>query len=158
MSTKVPFQAPGFHTVTPSLAIKDAAKAIDFYKRIFNATEVFRMDGPDGAVMHAELKIGDSHIMLADEFPEWDHLSPQTIGGTATTLYLYFEDADAVMKKAIEAGARELQPPTNQFWGDRSGKIEDPFGHRWGLATHIEDVSPEEMDRRAKAWAPPEQK
>ncbi len=158
MSTKVPFQAPGFHTVTPSLAVKDAPKAIDFYQRIFNATEVFRMDGPDGTVMHAELKIGDSHLMISDEFPDWDVLAPPTVGGTSTTLYLYFEDVDGIMKRAIEAGAKELQPLTNQFWGDRLGKIEDPFGHRWGLATHIEDVSPEEMDRRAKAWTPPEQK
>lgn len=152
MTTKIPFQAPGYHTITPLLAIKGAKEAIDFYKRAFNATELFRMASPDGTVMHAELKIGDSNIMLGDECPEMGALSPKTVGGSPTTLYIYFEDVDAMTKQAIAAGAKELQPVMDQFWGDRSGKIEDPFGHRWGLATHIEDVSPEEMDRRAKAW------
>ncbi len=152
MSTKVPFQAPDYHTVTPSIAIKGAAEAIEFYKRAFNATELHRMASPDGTVMHAEIQIGDARIMVSDEFPDWGVLSAKTIGGSPTTLYIYCEDVDAMTKQAVAAGAKELQPVTDQFWGDRSGKIEDPFGYRWGLATHIEDVSPEEMDRRSKAW------
>ncbi len=150
MNTKVPFQAPDYHTVTPVIAIKGAAAALDFYKRAFNATELYRMKMPDGTVMHAEIKIGDSRIMISDEFPDWGVLSPKTVGGAPTTLYIYFEDVDAMTKQAIAAGAKELQPVMDQFWGDRSGKIEDPFGYRWGLATHIEDVSPEEIDRRGK--------
>ena len=152
MPTKVPFQAPDYHTVTPAIAIKGAAEAIEFYKRAFNARELHRMASPDGTVMHAEIQIGDARIMVSDEFPDWGVLSAKTIGGSPTTLYIYCEDVDATTKQAIAAGARELQPVTDQFWGDRSGKIEDPFGYRWGLATHIEDVSPEEMDRRSKAW------
>jgi len=158
MSTKIPFQAPGYHTITPALAIKGAAAAIDFYKRAFNAAELHRMASPDGTVMHAEIKIGDSNIMLSDEFPDWGVLSPKTVGGSPTTLYIYVEDVDATTRQALAAGAKELQPVSDQFWGDRSGKIEDPFGYRWGLATHIEDVSPEEMDRRSKAWMSEERK
>ena len=116
------------------------------------------MATPDGTVMHAEIQIGDARIMLSDEFPDWGVLSAQTIGGSPTTLYIYCEDVDAMTKQAIAAGAKELQPVMDQFWGDRSGKIEDPFGYRWGLATHIEDVSPEEMDRRSKAWMSDEKK
>ena len=152
MPTKVPFQAPGYHTVTPALAIKGAAEAIEFYKRAFNATELHRMAMPDGTVMHAEIKIGDSAIMLSDEFPDWGALSAKTVGGSPTTLYIYFEDVDAMQKQAIAAGAKELEPVSDKFWGDRSGKIEDPFGYRWGLATHIEEVPPEEMEQRAKAF------
>lgn len=158
MSTKVPSQAPGYHSVTPILAIKGAGEAIEFYKRAFNATELYRMASPDGTVMHAEIKIGDSNIMLGEECPEMGALSPGTVGGSPTTLYIYFDDVDAMTKQAMAAGAKELQPVTDQFWGDRSGKIEDPFGYRWGLATHIEDVSPEEMDRRAKVWMSEEKK
>ncbi len=158
MNAKVPFQAPGYHTVTPAIVIKGAAEAIAFYKSAFNATELHRMAMPDGTVMHAEIKIGDSNIMLSDEFPDWGALSPKTVGGSPTTLYIYFDDVDAMTRQAIAAGAKELQPVTDQFWGDRSGKIEDPFGYAWGLATHIEDVSPEEIDRRAKAWLSDEKK
>lgn len=158
MSTKVPFQAHGYHTVTPCLTIKGAADALAFYQRAFNAKELHRMAMPDGAIMHAEIQIGDSRIMVSDEFPDWGVLSPKTVGGSATTLYIYFEDVDAMTRQALAAGAKEVQPVTDQFWGDRSGKIEDPFGYKWGLATHIEDVAPEEIDRRGKACMSGEKK
>ena len=152
MSIKVPFQAAGYHTVTPVLAIEGAAEAIEFYKRAFNATELYRMAMPDGTVMHAEIRIGDSNIMLGEEAPDWGALSAKTVGGSPTTLYIYCEDVDAIAQQAIAAGAKEIDPVKNQFWGDRSGKVEDPFGYRWGIATHIEEVSPEEMNRRAQAF------
>ena len=140
-----------YHAVTPYLIIKEAAKAIDFYKKVFGATEVMRMPGPGGKVMHAELKIGDSVIMLADENPEMDARSPQSFGGTPVSLMVYVEDVDSVFKRAISAGAKELRPLQNQFYGDRSGTISDPFGHKWTVSTHVEDVSPEEMQRRMAA-------
>ncbi len=139
-----------YHAVTPYL-IKDAAKGIDFYKKVFGATEVMRMPGPGGRIMHAELKIGDSVIMLADENPEMDARSPQTFGGTPVSLMVYVEDVDSVFKRAVSAGAKELRPLQNQFYGDRSGTISDPFGHKWTISTHVEDVSPEEMQRRMAA-------
>src|SRR5438552_1985573 len=137
--------------VTPYLIVNGAARAIDFYKQAFGATEVVRIAGPGGKIGHAEIKIGDSRIMLADEFPEMDARGPQTIGGTPVGLMLYFEDADAVTARAISAGAKVLRPVQDQFYGDRSGTIADPFGHKWTIGTHKEDVSPEEIQKRAAA-------
>ena len=141
----------GYHTVTPYLIIKGAAKAIDFYKKAFGATELMRFPGPNGTIGHAELKIGDSPIMLADEVPEMGYRSPQSLGGTAVSILIYVENVDAVAKRAIDAGAKVLKPVQDQFYGDRSGFFEDPFGHQWSIATHKEDVSLEEMQMRAAA-------
>jgi len=141
----------GYHAVTPYLFIKGAARAIEFYKRVFSATERMRLEMPGGAIGHAELAIGDSAIMLADEAPAMRALSPQTIGGTPVMIHLYVADVDAVFKNAIAAGAFELQPPQDKFYGDRSASITDPFGHQWGIATHKEDLTPEEIGKRAAA-------
>ncbi|HKP72394.1 MAG TPA: VOC family protein [Pyrinomonadaceae bacterium] len=141
----------GFHGATPYLCVKGAANAIEFYKQAFGATEVSRMDSPDGKIAHAEIKVGEATIMLADEFPDMGFNSPQSLGGTPVTLALYFEDVDAVAGRAIAAGAKVLRPVDDQFYGDRAGKFEDPFGHVWMIATHIEDVSAEEVERRAAA-------
>jgi PhnB protein len=141
----------GYHSVTPYLIIKGAAGAIDFYKRVFGATEVMRMPDPSGGrIGHAEIKIGDSHIMLADEYPEMGHRSPQTLGGAGVSLMIYLDGVDEVFKRALAAGAKEMQPLKNQFYGDRSGTVQDPYGHVWTIATHVEDVPPDEMERRAK--------
>ena len=137
----------GYHSVTPYLVVDGAADAIEFYKKAFGATEVFRMPMGD-RVGHAEIKIGDSHVMLADEFPDMDHLGPKNRGGTTVSLMVYVEDVDAAFPKAIAAGATEKRPLEDQFWGDRMGTLTDPFGHMWSLATHKEDVAPEEMQRR----------
>jgi PhnB protein len=145
----------GYHTVTPYLIIKGAAAALDFYQRALGTQERVRMPGPDGKIMHAEIQIGDSMVMLADEFPQMGALSPQTIGGTAVGLCLYIEDVDVRFQKAVAAGAKIERPLQNQFYGDRSGTIIDPFGHKWTLATHIEDVTPDEMQRRMAAMKPP---
>ena len=141
----------GYHSVTPYLSIKGAAAAIDFYKQVFGATELFRMAGPDGKIGHAEIKIGDSPIMLADEYPEMEFVSPQTLGGSPIGLMIYVDDVDTMFKNAISGGAKEIKPLENQFYGDRSGTLKDPFGHVWTVATHIEDIAPEEMERRAAA-------
>jgi PhnB protein len=141
----------GYHNVTPYLYVRGAAGAIDFYKNVFGAAEIVRMAGPDGRIMHAELKIGDSVVMLADENPRMGIMSPQTIGGFSGGLHLYVENADAVIQKAVESGATPLRPIKNQFYGDRSGTLLDPFGHMWSVATHVEDVSPEEMRKRMTA-------
>lgn len=141
----------GYHTATPYLFVNGAAKAIEFYKRAFGATELFRMTQPDGKVGHAEIKIGDSPIMLADEFPEMGARSPQALGGSPVMIYLYVEDVDAVFTQAVAAGAKVTRPVKDQFYGDRSGGVTDPFGHLWYIATHKEDVSSEEMKRRAAA-------
>jgi len=141
----------GYHTLTPYLVVNGAARALEFYKQAFGATEVARMPGPGGKIMHAEIKIGDSHLMLADEFPEMDARSPQTIGGTPVGLMLYFEDADAVFARAVSAGAKVLRPVQDQFYGDRSGTVADPFGHKWTISTHKEDLSMEEIQKRAAA-------
>jgi uncharacterized glyoxalase superfamily protein PhnB len=142
----------GHHSVTPHLVVRYAPQAIDFYKRAFGAVEVHRMPGPDGfSIMHADLKIGDSHIYLNDEFPAMGVKAPQTIGGTPVTVHLYVEDADAVFKAATEAGAQVKMPLADMFWGDRFGKLADPFGHEWSIATHKEDVPMEEMAKRAEA-------
>ncbi len=138
----------GYHNVTPYLFVRGATAAIDFYKKVFGATEIMRMPGPNGRITHAELKIGDSTIMLSDEDPHNGVMSPQTIGGFSGGLHVYVENADTVIAKAIENGAKELRPIKNQFYGDRSGTVLDPFGHMWSVATHVEDVSPEELKKR----------
>ena len=152
MTTKIKPIPDGYHTVTPYLVITDAGKAIEFYKVAFGATESMRLATPDGKVMHAEIKIGDSPIMLCDECPDWNAFSPQTIGGTAVSIMLYVEDVDSVVNRAVAAGAKLLMPVEDQFWGDRMGTVSDPFGHKWTVATHTEDVSPEEISTRAKAF------
>lgn len=141
----------GCHALTPLLAIRGAVRAMQFYKDVFGATEVMRLVGADGRVAHAEMKIGDSLIMLADESPGYNH-TPQEFGGTTVILSLYVEDVDATMSRALAAGAKLVIPVEDQFYGDRSGRIEDPFGHVWILATHKEDVSPEEMQRRFQSF------
>jgi PhnB protein len=140
----------GYHTVTPYLVQSDAAAAIEFYKKAFGATEVMRMQAPGGKIGHAELKIGDSMIMMADEFPGSASRSPKSMGGTCAGVFLYVTDVDAMFQKAVDAGAKVEMPLANQFWGDRYGKLTDPFGHSWSMATHVEDVAPEEMKKRMK--------
>jgi len=145
----------GHHTVTPHLAVRGAAEAIEFYKKALGAQELSRMSSPDGKIGHAELKIGDSIIFLADEFPvPGSAKSPQTVGACTATLNLYVPDVDAAFNKAISAGAKETMPVADMFWGDRFGTFTDPFGHTWGIATHKEDLSKEEVEERAQAfWA-----
>jgi len=139
----------GYHGATPYLTVKNASGAIEFYKKAFGATELFRMGAPDGKIGHAEIKIGDAIIMLSDEYPEMNVLSPETIGGSPVTIHLYVEDVDAMAANTIAAGAKVIRAVEDQFYGDRGGKFQDPFGHTWWLATHKEDVSPEEMEQRA---------
>jgi PhnB protein len=144
----------GYHSVTPYLIVSGAAAALDFYKKAFGATELFRMPMPDGKIGHAEIRIGDSHIMLADEPQNEIHRqigyrAPKSLGGTTTGIMLYVEDVDAMAKQAVAAGAKEVRPVLDQFYGDRSGTFVDPFGHVWTIGTHKEDVSSEEMQRRA---------
>ena len=139
----------GYHSVTPYLVIAGAAKAIDFYKRAFGAVEVMRMEDPRGKIGHAEIKIGDSHIMLSDESPDMGYLAPTSTGGAAVSLMVYVDRVDDVFKQAVKSGAKEMQPLEDRFYGDRSGTLKDPFGHTWTVATHLEDVPPEEMRRRA---------
>lgn len=141
----------GYPQVSPALCIDGAADAIAFYTMVFGATERMRIDAPDGRVGHAELQIGDSVIMLNDEYPEMGVRGPKTIGGSPVMLNVYVEDVDRVFDRALKAGATALSPVRDQFYGDRSGQFEDPFGHRWGVATHIEDVAPDEMAKRAAA-------
>jgi PhnB protein len=141
----------GYHAVTPYLIVKDAARAIDFYKHAFNGTELLRMPGPGGRIMHAELKLGDSVVMLADEVPEMGHHAPGPDGGAAVSLYLYVPDVDATVDRAVAAGAKVTRPVADQFYGDRNGTLIDPFGHVWSVGTHKEDVSPEEIERRMAA-------
>ena len=140
----------GYHTVTPYLTVSDCAQAISFYQKAFGAKQVVRMDSPDGKVMHAELKIGDSMIMLADENPRAETRSPKSLRGTTAGIFLYVENVDASFNQAVSAGAKAEMPPSDMFWGDRYGKLTDPFGHSWSLATHKEDVSPEEMRKRTQ--------
>jgi PhnB protein len=147
---KVHYIPKGYNSVTPYLIIKGAAKAIDYYKKVFGATEVMRMAEPSGRIGHAELKIGDSHIMLADENPQMGYRSAESIGASPVSMLIYIRDCDKVVEKAVAAGAKVLKPVQDQFYGDRSGFIQDPFGHFWGIATHIEDVSPQEMKQRMK--------
>jgi PhnB protein len=149
MSTQVEPIPEGRHGVTPYLTVAGGAAAIDFYKQVFDAIELFRLDAPGGHIGHAELLIGGNVIYLSDEFPEMDVRGPASIGGSPVTLSLYVNDVDAVAARAVAAGATLLRPVADQFYGDRGGKLRDPFGHVWWLATHIEDVSPEEMKTRA---------
>jgi PhnB protein len=135
----------GFRTVTPHLVIGGAAEAIEFYKKAFGATEVSRMPGPDGKIMHAQLRIIDSPIMIVDESPEWGMLGPKSLKGTPVSIHLYVNDVDAFVARAVSAGARVTMPVSDQFWGDRFGVLEDPYGHHWSVATHTRDVTPEEM-------------
>ena len=151
MPGKVHAIPEGHRTVTPYLAIRGAAKALEFYTRAFGATEVSRLMMPDGRVGHAEIRLGDSRIMLSDEFPEYGARSPATLGGSPVTIHLYVEDVDTVFQQALAAGAVERQPVMDQFYGDRSGQLQDPFGHLWWVATHKEDVPPEELRRRLEA-------
>jgi PhnB protein len=144
----------GYHTVTPYLIVKDAAKALEYYQRGLGATERVRIPGPGGKIVHAEIQIGDSMVMLADEFPEMGAVSPQTIGGTAVGICLYVANVDELFNRAISAGGKVERPLQNQFYGDRTGTFLDPFGHKWTIATHVEDVSPEEMERRMAAMKP----
>jgi PhnB protein len=142
----------GYHSVTPYLIVSGAAQALEFYQKAFGAKERMRMAGPDGKVMHAEIEIGDSVVMLADEFPAMGAKSPQSIGGSPVGICLYVADVDAVFKQALAAGAKEERPVKDQFYGDRSGTLRDPFGHQWTIATHKEDLTPEEIGRRAQEW------
>ena len=141
----------GYHTATPYLVVSDGAAAIEYYKNAFGATELMRFPGPGGKVLHAEIKIGDSPIMLSDENPEMGAKSPQTIGGSPVGICLYVPDVDSLFKRAIAAGGKELKPVQDQFYGDRSGTLQDPFGHNWTIATHKEDVSSDEMRKRMEA-------
>lgn len=154
--SKVHYIPKGYNSVTPYLVIKGAAEAIEYYKNVFGATVVVRMDGPNGTVGHAELQIGDSRIMLADENPSMGqgHASAATVGGSPVSLYVYVPDCDKVIEKAVAGKAKVLKATQDQFYGDRSGFIQDPFGHLWGIATHKEDVSAEEMTERMKKMMP----
>jgi PhnB protein len=150
MATKVKAIPDGYHAVTPYLSIKGAADALAFYKRAFGAEELYRLDMPGGKIGHAEIQIGDSRIMLADEndMPDWVTKSPAALGGTSFGILLYGENVDARFKRAVDAGAKVVRPVSDQFYGDRSGTVADPFGHVWTFSTHIEDVSPEQMRER----------
>jgi PhnB protein len=145
----------GYHSITPSLVFKDATKAIAFYKKAFGAQETVMIPGPNGKVMHAELKIGDSVFMIGEENPAWpEHKSAETVGNVGCfSLNLYVPDADAVFKNAVSAGAKASQQPSEAFWGDRYGRIVDPFGYTWGILTHVKDVSPEDMRKAAEEWS-----
>jgi len=142
----------GLHTVTPSLVIKDAAKAIDFYKRALGAQENSRFAGPDGKIMHASIKIGDSTLYITDENLQYGAKSPLTLNGTPVTIHLYVQDADSVFKKAVDAGCKVTMPIADQFWGDRFGQVQDPFGHAWSIATQKESLTPDQMKKRAEEF------
>jgi len=144
----------GYQAVTPYLSIKGAAEALDFYKKAFGAKETMRVSGPHGTIGHAEVEIGGSRVMFADEFPDMGFLSPKSIGGTSVHLHLYVENSDKTVEQAVDAGAKLLRPVADQFYGDRSGSVEDPFGHVWHIATRKENLSPEEIAQRAAAHAP----
>jgi len=141
----------GYHSVNTYLTVRDGAAAIAFYQQAFGAEVAFRLDGPEGKVGHAELRLGDSTIMLSDEMPGGSCRSPQALGGTTVTIFLYVPDVDRIFNQAVAAGAKVVMPVEDMFWGDRFGQVTDPFGHAWGLATHIEDLSPEELQKRAAA-------
>lgn len=148
----------GYHTLTPYMVVRGASEAIEFYIKAFGATEVMRMPMPDGNIAHAEIRIGDSVVMMSEENPMWGTKSPQTLGGSACSLMFYVDDVDAVFAQAIAAGATEKMAVTNHFYGDRSGSLVDPFGHEWMISTHVEDVPPEEMQKRMEDWAAQESK
>lgn len=141
----------GYHTLTPYLVCRNAAEAIPFYEKALGATELYRMPGPDGSVMHAELQIGTSRLMLSDENPQMGSTSPAALGGTPVSTFIYTEDVDAAFTRAVDAGATVKMPPTDMFWGDRFASVVDPFGHEWAMATHVEDVPPDEMMKRMEA-------
>jgi len=151
MANKVKPIPDGYHSATPYLIVNGGARALDFYRQAFGAKEIMRMPGPGGRIGHAEIQIGDSRIMLADESPEMNAHSPKTIGGSPVSIMLYVEDVDRVFKQAVDAGAKAMQPVQDQFYGDRVGSLEDPFGHKWHVATHKEDLSLEEIKKRAPA-------
>jgi PhnB protein len=151
MAGKVNAIPSGYHTLTPYLVVNDASRAIEFYKQVFGAKETVRMGGPGGKVGHAELKIGDSMLMLSDEMPGSGNRSPQSLGGSPVSVFMYVENVDSVFDQAVKAGAKADKPPEDMFWGDRFGHLTDPFGHLWAIATHIEDIAPEEMRKRAQA-------
>ena len=153
MTGKVKPIPDGYHAVTPYLSVAGAAGAIDFYRKAFGAKEVMRMPGPNGTIGHAEIEIGGSRIMLADEYPDMNFRSPKSFGGSAVHIHLYVEDVDAMVKQAVSAGAKVLRPVADQFYGDRTGSLEDPFGHVWHVATHKADLSMEELTKRAAAKA-----
>jgi uncharacterized glyoxalase superfamily protein PhnB len=153
MSKVAPIPA-GFHTVTPHLVCEGAADAIEFYKKAFNAVELARMPGPDGKLMHAQLRIGTSTIMLVDDFPDWGSVGPKALKGSPVTIHLYVEDTDALYNQAIAAGATAKMPPADMFWGDRYGVLIDPFGHIWSIATHKRDMTPEEMQAEMQKSMP----
>jgi PhnB protein len=142
----------GYHTVTPGLAVRDAAQAIEFYKKAFGAKEKMRMSGPDGKIMHAELQIGNSHVMVGEENPQMNHLSPQSLNGTPVSLYIYVKDVDKVFNQAVKAGATVVTPVMDMFWGDRHGALKDPFGHSWGVASRKRNLSQKEMKKAAEEW------
>ena len=142
----------GYHSVTPAIVVRDAAAAIDFYKRAFGAEEIDRMAGPDGSIMHAEIRIGDSILMLGEENEQWVTKSPLSLNGVHGSLHLYVEDADAAFNRALEAGATVRYPLEDAFWGDRYGKVTDPFGHEWGLATRVKDMTKAEMEKAGQEW------
>ncbi|MEE8586013.1 MAG: VOC family protein [Acidobacteriota bacterium] len=153
MAGKVSYISEGRHSVSPSLIVRDPTAAIDFYEKVFAATQpVPPLTDGEGKIMHAEIKIGDSMIMLSPEAAEWGNQSPETLGGTAVSIHVYVEDADTVFQKAIDAGAKVRIPIQDQFYGDRSGRLEDPFGHLWIIATHTEDMSPQEMQKRCEEF------
>ena len=141
----------GYNTVSPYLAVDDAEKAIEYYKKAFGAEETVRMNAPDGRIGHAELEIGDSHLMVSDPVPQSSTRPPTELGGTSVSIFMYVEDVDAVVQKAVDQGATVTMEVEDQFWGDRFGSITDPFGHNWSIATHIEDLTPEEIEERGKA-------
>jgi PhnB protein len=142
----------GYHTVTPYLAVDDAKAAIDFYERAFGARERTRMPGPDGKIAHAELEIGDSIVMLSDPFPQSTARPPKEIGGTSCGVFVYVENIDDFFQRAVDAGATVTMEPEDMFWGDRFGSVTDPYGHAWQIATHVEDVTPEQMAERSQEW------
>jgi len=153
MAKKAQAIPKGLHTVTPSIVVAGAAKAIDFYKKALGAEEIMRFAGPDGKIMHAEIRIGDSVIMLGDEMPDQGAKGPKAYGGTSVSFFVYGENVDAAWKRAVDAGAKPVMPLADQFWGDRTGCIEDPFGHNWWLAQHIQDLTPEEIQKGSEAFA-----
>jgi uncharacterized glyoxalase superfamily protein PhnB len=150
INPKVKSVPDGMHTVTPHLICAGAADAIEFYKKAFHAVDVGRVPGPAGKLMHACIRIGDSAVMLVDEFPDWGKFGPKSLKGSPVTIHLYVEDVDAMFERAVGAGAKIKMPLENTFWGDRYGVLEDPFGHHWSVATHIRDVSPEELQQAAQ--------
>ncbi len=150
----VPYKPPGYHSVTPYLALRDAGAAIDFYSRAFGAELVLKLDLPDGTIAHAEVRIGDAILMLAEENEQWGSRSPQSLGGSPVSMMIYVPDVDAAFDRALAAGATQVRPVADQFYGDRSGTLADPYGYQWTLATHVEDVSTEEAQRRMAAMLP----